>query len=179
MRRIFGQDAVGTLPPPPSAAGAVDAYFDAGDPLEPREATQVSAWWLNLVQETLMHPITTAGLTESITELDQLTAAIRALALAWVIEEFVPGPPGRIKFRNGPMLQWGIAAIATGAGDYVVLQATFTTALLHVISSDAGANGWRTGWSRDGVSKASFRAWGYNQSNATAPMNYGYLAIGH
>lgn len=177
MRRIFGQDAAGTLPAPPSDAGAVDAYFSAGDPLAPREATPVPDWWLNLVQETLMHPIVASNQTPSISELGQLTAAIRALALASTIVEFVPGPPGRIKFGNGFMLQFGIASISGDA--YVVLPVPFNAALLHVMASDAGLSGWRTAWARDGTSKSSFRARLYDQNNIITAGAYGYVAIGY
>ncbi len=175
-------DVVTAVPVRPAVQPAgTPGWATAGDPQSNTAATIIGADWFNDLQgkEAALLAAGLSTLQKGPSGDADWLNAIRVVALSWVIEEFVPGPPGRIKFRAGPMLQWGIAAIASGAGDFVVLPVTFTNKLLHVISSDAGANGWRTGWSRDGASKISFRAWGFNQANNASAMNYGYLVIGH
>lgn len=109
MRRVFDAGEVGALPTPPDDTGAAGGYFDEGDPLAPREATKVPAWWLNLVQETLLNPILTAGLSEQVAGLSQLTEAIRLLAVP-TIEATMPG---RMVLARGATLQWTAAPSAT------------------------------------------------------------------
>ena len=110
MRRVFNAGEVSVMPTAPGDAGYAGGYFDAGDPLAPREATAVPAWWLNLVQETILSPILSAGLAASVSDVSQLTSAIRKLA----VPEMSATMPGGIVFAGGLSLQWAAAPSPTG-----------------------------------------------------------------
>lgn len=70
--------------PTPEADGATTGFFQKGDPGTGTEATQVSADWLNAVQEELLNTIRAAGLSPSKTNRTQLLTAIQSLSLSSV-----------------------------------------------------------------------------------------------
>ena len=78
MQRIDG-DAVVVAQPTPVAESA-PGYFGRGNPALNQKSTQVTADWLNQVQEELLAAIVAAGLTPSKTDNDQLLEAILLLA---------------------------------------------------------------------------------------------------
>jgi hypothetical protein len=77
MYRIDNDSAVGSQPAIPVAG--TPGYFDAGDPSVGREATDLDAWWCNMVQEELMALLTAAGITPDKADQGQVLEAIQAL----------------------------------------------------------------------------------------------------
>ena len=59
---------------------AVAGLFVDGNPQTGQEGTTVPAAWLNMIQQTLLDPITHAGLAPSTADVTQLTQAIVAIA---------------------------------------------------------------------------------------------------
>lgn len=112
MDRIFGDGAVPNLTDMPTVREGNGIYFSGGDPLQPSLATKVSPWWLNLVQEALMHPIEAAGLTGSLTAHDQLTQAIIALSRP----ELSMGMPGFFAL-GGMTVNWALSTMPLWAND--------------------------------------------------------------
>lgn len=96
MFRIDKDGAVANLPAP--AALGSPGYFTEGNPATGTPATQVTADWLNAVQEELVSVIAAAGIALDKTNRAQLLAAIRALtskvSYAWIGDVKAPGTPG-------------------------------------------------------------------------------------
>ncbi|MCY1281106.1 Phage Tail Collar Domain protein [compost metagenome] len=88
MHRIDHPAAASALPQP-FAAGA-PGYFKEGSPAAGDPPTEVSADWLNAVQEEIVGAILAAGLALSKLDNDQLAAAIPLLAIpAGTVAEIV------------------------------------------------------------------------------------------
>ena len=68
-----------------------DNRFTEGDPVVPVPPTQVSADWLNAVQEEISHVVEGAGVSLDKQDNSQLLAAVNALVQAGTL---VPGAPG-------------------------------------------------------------------------------------
>lgn len=78
MFRIDGPTAAPALPAPAAASGT-PGYFTNGDPAAPIPPTQVSADWLNMIQEELVAVILGAGLQPQKNAFNQLFTAIQSL----------------------------------------------------------------------------------------------------
>lgn len=81
MYRIDDNQAVDTLPPDPTDNIGTPGYFTGGNPGSSPAVppTRIRYWWLNMIQETLIDPIITAGLALAKDDFTQLTKAIPKL----------------------------------------------------------------------------------------------------
>lgn len=77
MFRIDNTNAAATLPTIPAAG--TEKFFREGDPATATEATDVEAWWLNMLQEELRAVVVGAGITPDKADNAQVYAAIQAL----------------------------------------------------------------------------------------------------
>lgn len=94
MHRIDG-DAPAVALPTPAAVGATVGYFTEGDPNLGIAATEVTADWLNAVQEEITYVIEQAGLVLDKTSRTQLKSAIDKLV-------GVSSSPQDIAFADSP-----------------------------------------------------------------------------
>ncbi len=80
MFRIDNTNAAASLPAIPDAG--TEKFFREGDPGTGTEATDVEAWWLNMVQEELRALVVGGGITPSKASNVQVLAAVQALIVA-------------------------------------------------------------------------------------------------
>lgn len=80
MQRIQSVGTVDALPEPEFSGRP--GYFFGGDPTTGKQATVVTADWLNMVQEELLAVVTGAGLEPDALTQDQVLQAIRALVVS-------------------------------------------------------------------------------------------------
>jgi hypothetical protein len=78
MLRIDDPTAVAALPTPEVVG--TEGYFFEGDPANNKQATNVRASWLNMIQEELRAIVVAGGLTPSKTTYNQVLTAIRNIA---------------------------------------------------------------------------------------------------
>lgn len=78
---MFRIDSTGVAAAPPAieAVGATVGYFTEGNPATSTPATEVSADWLNSVQEELIAILAAAGISPDKTDRDQVLEAIRLI----------------------------------------------------------------------------------------------------
>ena len=134
---VAGGSPTGTLSN--GAAGFLDQNLSAG-----QQGTNVPAAFMNAVQETLIDPITAAGLTPSLTDFTQLTQAIRLLGGA--VEASI-GASGFIQLAapggEAFVLNWGAVSLnASTASQSIAVTQPFPTAFLGGLVTDAGAGAY-------------------------------------
>lgn len=78
MDRVFESGAIGSAPSAPASPSS--GYPTAGNPSTATPATKPGPYWFHQVTEELRRAISDAGITPSYNELNQLSAAISALA---------------------------------------------------------------------------------------------------
>jgi len=83
---------------PPAAPGSFSiGYPSPGNPTAAVPSTKPGAWWFHMVTEELRNAIVASGITPSSAELNQLEAAVRALALKAAVDvgtDYTPGTVG-------------------------------------------------------------------------------------
>lgn len=81
MFHIDSADTVQVMPPPSNVLNAQIQFFQEGNPRTGKEATILSADWLNMVQMELLNIIQAVGLSPEKNTYDQVLKAIRLLVV--------------------------------------------------------------------------------------------------
>jgi len=134
----------------------------------------------SLMSNMLGRFITTYGLADALdsgTSDDLLTGFLAGLAKNSATISLTN--PGYVIWNNGLVEMWGNQSIATGNGDIVNLPTSFPTAILGVIASDTGNGCNSCGWTRNGASLSTFKAYGMNSAGSFVSTAYGWRAFGN
>ena len=132
----------------------VTGLFDEGDPLVPRLPTQITAAWLNDVQESIIHLLTMAGETPAKGVYDQITASVKKIVCNLESDHSLSGIKTFVrKILAAPTTTNDPAIVATGNGTgYGVSGAGGGAVLATVLGAAAGS---AAGGDKAGVIAAS------------------------
>ena len=119
--------------------GAVDGRFVTGDPQTGQKATQVTAAWLNSVQEEILGVITAAGIVPAKDNDSQLLAAISSLASSAGVSESI------IRFSIP-------GAVLAGSNRVVCALSGITGVITRVGGRISGSGGAKVSLKKDGAS---------------------------
>lgn len=130
-------DGVATSFPTPEADGASTGYFRDGDPGAGEQATQVTADWLNAVQEEIVNVIDEVGAVLDKTDRTQLLTAIQSLI----------GTQGKYKYTNGAAATTWTITHNLGSVDHIIQCFDTSEVLLTPDSITRAANTTTVVWS--------------------------------
>jgi len=134
MFRIDNSTSAATADEVPAAG--TEQHFTEGNPSTSVEATDIPAWWLNMMQDEIRNVVTGAGLTPAKDNNAQLYAAVQALIAAAV------GQPVDIPFYAGYDSDGTGKDLAVQAYGAVVMprDATITGDIGHLRTAATGAD---------------------------------------